>query len=86
MARVVMDCVWQTHTSVNPEHAVPESSARSSFFLTPLIYVPSTAEQGARANAGICHASCDRRSFEMKPQMVNRSAARGAPAPIVAHL
>jgi hypothetical protein len=46
----------------------------------------STAEQGARANAGICHAACDRMSFEMKPQKANRDAARGAPAPGVAHL
>jgi CubicO group peptidase (beta-lactamase class C family) len=45
-----------------------------------------TAQQGARANAGICHAACDRRSFEMKPRNLNRSAARGAPAPGVAHL
>ena len=44
------------------------------------------AEQGARANAGICHAACDRRSFEMKPQKAGRNAARGAPAPGVAHL
>ena len=47
---------------------------------------PKLAEQGARANAGICHAACDRRSFEMKLQKVNRDAARGAPAPGVAHL
>ena len=44
------------------------------------------AEQGARANAGIRHAACDRSRFEMKPQKVNRDAARGAPAPGVAHL
>ena len=45
-----------------------------------------TAEQGATANAGSCHAACDRRSFEMKLQNVSRSAARGAPAPVVADL
>jgi hypothetical protein len=44
------------------------------------------AEQGARANAGICHAACDRKTFEMKLQNLNRDAARGAPAPVVAHL
>jgi hypothetical protein len=66
--------------------AVLVSTDRIALFLTPLIYVSSTAEQGARANAGICHASCDRKHFEMKPQKVNRSPARGAPAPIVAHL
>ena len=47
---------------------------------------PKLAEQGARANAGICHAACDRKSIEMKPQKVNRNAARRAPAPVVAHL
>ena len=44
------------------------------------------AQQGARANAGICHAACYRRTLEMKLQNLNRSAARGAPAPGVAHL
>jgi hypothetical protein len=46
----------------------------------------NSAQQGARANAGICHAACYRRSVEMKPVKVNRIAARGAPAPGVAHL
>jgi hypothetical protein len=44
----------------------------------------STAEQAARANAGICHAACDRRSLEMKSPKVNCDAARSAPAPVVA--
>ena len=45
-----------------------------------------SVQQGARANAGICHAACYRMSFEMKPQNVNRIPARGVPAPGVAHL
>jgi len=44
------------------------------------------AQQGARANAGSCHAACDRRSLEMKNQSPFPSEARGAPAPVVAHL
>ena len=44
------------------------------------------AEQGARANAGICHAACDRRNFEMRNQNAIPIEARGAPAPVVAHL
>jgi hypothetical protein len=40
------------------------------------------AQQGARANVGICHASCYRRSFEMKLPKVNvvLHAARQLPA------
>jgi hypothetical protein len=45
----------------------------------------STAEQGARANAGICHAACDRRHSEMKNSIPVPMEARGAPAPGVAH-
>ena len=45
-----------------------------------------TAQQGARANAGICHAACYRRIPEMKRQDVFCSVASGAPAPSVAHL
>jgi hypothetical protein len=44
------------------------------------------AEQGARANERIGHAACERKHFEMKLQTGNRDAARGAPAPLVAHL
>jgi hypothetical protein len=43
-------------------------------------------QQGGRANAGICHAACDGRTIEVKLPNWNRSAARGAPAPVVAHL
>ena len=38
------------------------------------------AQQGARANAGICYAACDRMSFELKQRNASRDAARGAPA------
>ena len=44
------------------------------------------AEQGARANDHGRHAACYRGSLEMKPWNVNRFAARGAPATVVAHL
>ena len=44
------------------------------------------AEQGARANAGSCHAACDLRSFEMKNRNPILIEAHGAPAPVVAHL
>jgi len=44
------------------------------------------AQQGARANAGICHAACYGSEVEMKPQIPSRDAARGAPNPGVAHL
>ena len=44
------------------------------------------AEQGARANAGTCHAACDRRCFEMKSRNPFPLEARGAPGPVVAHL
>ena len=44
------------------------------------------AQLGARANAGICHAACYLTHSEMRPRILNRDAARGAPAPVVAHL
>ena len=49
-------------------------------------YTAASAEQGARANAGICHAACDLRYIEMRNRNPAPNAARGAPAPGVAHL
>jgi hypothetical protein len=46
----------------------------------------STAEQGARANADICHAACDLMLFEMKNSNPVPIPARGAPDAVVAHL
>jgi hypothetical protein len=45
-----------------------------------------SGQQGARANAGSCHAACDRRRVEMKNRNPLPSEARGTPAPVVAHL
>ena len=45
-----------------------------------------TAQQVARANAGICHAACFLMRFEVKRRNPNRYAACGAPVPGVAHL
>ena len=44
------------------------------------------AEQGARANADICHAACDLMGFEMKKGNPVPIEARGAPDAVVAHL
>jgi hypothetical protein len=41
-----------------------------------------TAQQGARANAGICHASCSWQCLRFR----TADGARVAPAPVVAHL
>ena len=46
----------------------------------------SIAEQGARANAGICHAACDLTMTELKPLVAEPNPARSAPVPGVAHL
>ncbi len=46
----------------------------------------SRAEQGARANATIGHASCYLTMNEKKQQSEDRHAARVAPARVVAHL
>jgi hypothetical protein len=45
-----------------------------------------SAQQGARANADICHAACDLMSPELKLRSPDRDEARGAPAAVVAHL
>jgi hypothetical protein len=45
-----------------------------------------TAQQGARANADICHAACDRKHVEMKNSNPDPIEARGAPDAVVAHL
>jgi hypothetical protein len=45
-----------------------------------------SAQQGARANADICHAACDRMSFEVKNPNPVPNEARGAPDAVVAHL
>jgi len=45
-----------------------------------------SGQQGARANAGSCHAACERMSFGVKNQNPVPSEARGTPAPVVAHL
>ena len=52
----------------------------------PSLATFALAQQGARANATVRHASCFRKHCEMKPQNVNRRDARGAPAGVVAHL
>jgi hypothetical protein len=44
------------------------------------------AQQGARANADICHAACDLMSSGMKRRSSDRDEARGAPDAVVAHL
>jgi hypothetical protein len=48
--------------------------------------LPTNAQQGARANERIGHAACYRKHIEMKHRIEGRNAARGAPAPLVAHL
>jgi hypothetical protein len=45
-----------------------------------------SVQQGARANAGICHAACFFMKSELKQRNADRHVARGAPAPVVAHL
>jgi hypothetical protein len=54
-------------------------------YLRPCSYRPR-AQQGARANADICHAACDRKYFEVKKSNRVPIEARGAPAAVVAHL
>ena len=44
------------------------------------------AQQGARANADICHVACYLTVDRMKPPTADRSPARAAPAVVVAHL
>jgi hypothetical protein len=44
------------------------------------------AEQGARANAGICHAACFLTMTDSKQPIADPNPARGVPAPVVAHL
>ena len=58
-------------------------------YLVLMLSIPDerkSAEQGARANAGICHAACDRRYCKVKNRNPVSIEARGAPAPVVAHL
>jgi hypothetical protein len=45
-----------------------------------------TAEQDARANADIRHGACFLTVCRMIPPIADRSAARAAPAVVVAHL
>ena len=57
-----------------------------SLSVPAVVATAAIAEQAGTANAGICHAACYRKHFEMKPRNINRHAARGAPAPVVADL
>jgi hypothetical protein len=45
-----------------------------------------SVQQGARANAGICHAACFLTMIEANPRIADPNPARSAPAPGVAHL
>jgi hypothetical protein len=45
-----------------------------------------SAQQGARANADICHAACNLMYFGLKRRSPDRDEARGAPDAVVAHL
>jgi hypothetical protein len=66
---------WQSSAATSPAIRVRVSRESSQ-----------TAQQGARANADICHAACDLISFEAKLRSSDRDEARGAPDAVVAHL
>ena len=67
-----------------------ESSRKKAVFLREALKETKTAGRATvillSQKANSSNAACYRTSFQMKPQKANRSAARGAPAPSVAHL
>jgi hypothetical protein len=68
------------------DELVPTSSTERLAIHLRAFITSAFAEQGARANDHGRHAACSRTSIEMKRQTLNRDAARGAPATVVAHL
>jgi hypothetical protein len=85
LVRVVQDCFGQTLASVVPKHAVPEFTPPSRFSSSDHPDC-STPNQSPEPTPGSVTPRASERVIELEQRHLKRSAARGAPAPGVAHL